>query len=70
MQVKKFDDYSKLNNEMSKYRIYCKCGHSVLIYPFEKRDKKLCSYCGNLVYKNDLTKFKCLLSKKMKEVEL
>lgn len=67
--LSKSDNYSKISNEMSKYRIYCQCGHSVIIYPFERRNKKICSYCGNLVYKNELERFKDLLMKKKREVD-
>lgn len=69
MESRRYDDYSKLSNEISKYRTYCCCGHSVVIYPFEKKKSKVCSFCGNLVYKNELEKFKDLLIKKKKEVE-
>lgn len=68
--MNKMDEYNKKSNEMSKYKVYCKCGHSTVIYPFEHKNKKICSWCGNYVYKNQLEKFKDLLIKKKKEVEL
>nr|DAE91238.1 MAG TPA: alpha-aminoadipate carrier protein [Caudoviricetes sp.] len=41
----------------------CRCGHSVVIYPFEKRIKKLCSWCGEYVYINEREEFKDKLMK-------
>lgn len=38
--------------EIDKYKYYCKCGNSAIIYPFEKRQKKLCDWCGNYIYAN------------------
>lgn len=67
---RKESNQSKITNECAKYKVYCKCGHSVIIYPCEHRVKKICSWCGHTVYKNDLEKFKDLLIKKKREVEL
>lgn len=49
-------DY-KLMKERTKYRVYCKCGHSMVFYPIENKDKKICSWCGNYVYKDNKTEF-------------
>lgn len=46
---------TKLESERAKY--YCKCGHSLTIYPMEKRIKKLCSWCGHYVYINKRVEF-------------
>ena len=43
---------TKLIDERHKYRIKCKCGHIVHIYPFERRNKKICSWCNHYVYIN------------------
>ena len=48
--VMNFKDQKKLMEEASKYKYYCKCGHTVVIYPFEKRERKICSWCGQYVY--------------------
>lgn len=48
----------KMAKERSKYKIYCECGHSIIIYPFEHKNKKLCSHCGKYVYKNKEEEFK------------
>lgn len=53
-----FKNDSKISSERAKYKIYCKCGHSLVFYPFEKRKKKLCSHCGYYVYLNKKEEFK------------
>lgn len=45
-------------------RYYCKCGHSVVILPREK--KVLCSYCGHWVFKNEKDEFVYRLKEKLK----
>lgn len=52
------EEMIKRVNEISKYKYYCKCGHSVIIYPMEGRNKKICSWCGNWVYVNKKEEFK------------
>ena len=47
----------RLDNERSKYKVYCRCGHSLTIYPMEKKIKKLCSWCGHYVYINKRVEF-------------
>ena len=47
---------SKYYNELSKYRQKCKCGHSVFIV--NKKNKVLCTWCHNYVYKTKLDEFK------------
>lgn len=49
---------TKLIDERHKYRIKCKCGHIVHIYPFERRNKKICSWCKHYVYINHKEEFK------------
>lgn len=70
MRKRRDPESSKLSNERTKYKVYCKCGHSMILYPCEHKIKKICTWCGNYVYKNDLEKFKDLLTNKKKEVEL
>lgn len=41
---------AKLDEEASKYKYYCSCGHSIVIYPFERRDSKECDWCHKLVF--------------------
>lgn len=55
----------KMVEERTKFRIYCDCGHSMVLFPFEHRNKKICSYCGKYVYKNEKEKFKEKLGAKI-----
>lgn len=48
----------KIMEERYRFKIYCKCGHSLVIFPFEHKNKKICSYCGNYVYTNKHEEFK------------
>lgn len=58
--------------EKKKYTVYCKCGHSMAIYPMEHKTKKICSWCGYYVYKNKKVEFidrlENLLSKNLEGV--
>ena len=36
-------------DERTKYKVKCKCGHSVLMQP--TIEKKLCSWCGYYIYR-------------------
>lgn len=62
--MRKYCVNDKITEEFSNYRVYCKnCGHSMLFYPMEKREKKICSWCQNTVYINDIAEFKDKLNK-------
>ena len=63
-----YKEIEKLSEETSKYKHYCKCGHSVVIYPFEKKDKKLCNWCGRYVYEDPEKQKKYDFKLKMKTV--
>ena len=52
-----FSTSDKRLSEMNKYKVYCKCGHSLVFYPMEHRIKKICSWCGYYVYKDRKTEF-------------
>lgn len=50
-------EIKKFMTEMSDSVIYCKkCGHSVNF--LGKRDRMICNWCGNYIYKDDKTEFK------------
>lgn len=49
MSYKKLDKLDSLN------QVYCKCGHSV---SFRLPYKRLCNYCGRVVYPNKKMWFK------------
>lgn len=55
----------KLAEEATKFSYICQCGHRVVIYPMEHRNKKLCSWCGHYVYVNAKEKFKDELRRKL-----
>lgn len=67
MAYRTFEESKRLQNELDQYRVYCKCGHSIYIYPFEHINKKLCTHCNNFVYVNDREEFKDKLRKEMKK---
>lgn len=64
--MKKMTDDIKLQNELVKYKRYCRCGHSVIITPTAKYNKVLCSWCNQWIFKNDLEMFKYYLKKLLK----
>ena len=58
---KSLKDIKKLEDEIAEQKIRCEhCGHT-MVMPFTER--KICSWCGYWVYKDEKTKFKF----KMKE---
>lgn len=54
---KTYSSDSKRFNEVTKYKVYCKCGHGTVFYPMEHKEKKICSWCGYYVYKDKQTEF-------------
>lgn len=56
-----FKEESRLFRELSKFRVRCKCSHSVYI---GRMDRMMCSHCGEWVYRTPELQFKY----KMKEV--
>ena len=63
----KFKDIEKYASEMQKFKIKCKCSHTVII-PYNV-DLKICSYCGHYVFKDKKTEFKYKMNKALKEVK-
>lgn len=57
-------EYNRMVKEYEKVRVYCKCGHSVIIPAWV--DRKLCNWCGRYVKQDKKTKFKYELRKKMR----
>lgn len=66
-QYLKWKEDTRRQQEMSKIRRKCSCSHSVIIPVWI--DKKVCSYCGRLVYKDDETKFKYKLFYAIRKIE-
>lgn len=56
-----FDSDTKKFKELDKYKVRCKCSHTFIL---SRRDRALCSHCGNWVYKTPQLEFKY----KMKEL--
>ena len=49
-------DIIKLMEEQQKSKITCPCGHRVLIST--RKDRMICSWCKNYVYKDKATEFR------------
>ena len=49
-------ELDKILNDITKSRIKCKCGHSVVLP--NRADKAICNWCGNYVFKNKEVEFK------------
>lgn len=50
-----FEEESRLFNQIVENSVKCKCSHSVTIM---KADRKICSHCGNWVYRTPMLEFK------------
>lgn len=50
-------------DERTKYKVKCKCGHSILMQP--TIEKKLCSWCGYYIYREQKVEFKDMLLRKL-----
>lgn len=50
-----FKEVEKLHDFFQENKIVCKCGHRVYI---GRKDKIVCSWCGNYVYKDKKLEFK------------
>jgi hypothetical protein len=62
------EEWKRLSEEYDKVKYQCKnCGHKVVIPYF--REKQLCSWCKNYVFKNEIDEFKYRLNEKRKEVK-
>ena len=54
----KYSLNKKIMKERNQFKVYCSCGHSMVIFPFEKKNKKVCRYCGKYVYISKQEEFK------------
>ena len=52
------------SHKISKYRVVCKCSHTIIM---PNADRKICSHCGNWVYRTPEIEFKYKLQEKMKD---
>lgn len=61
------EDETRLENVRRQFKYKCECcGWFNVIYPFEKRDKKVCKNCGHYVYTSKQAEFKDKLKGVMK----
>ena len=59
-----YEEDTKYFNELAKFRVMCKCGHSVIIKPSKK--KVICTFCGRYVFRRKEDEFKYRLKEKLK----
>lgn len=57
-------DMEKIEKSKALYRVKCQCGAKTTIV---ETDRKICYRCGRWVYKNEKTKFKYEMLKRLKE---
>jgi len=50
------EEFKKLTNAEDKVKYTCKCGRRVIIS--SQKDKEICSWCGNYVFKNKKDEYK------------
>lgn len=55
--------YSNLQNNLTPYKRTCKCGHVVHVF----KDKKICTFCGRYVFKDEKTEFLYRIKCKVKK---
>lgn len=60
--MKNKTETEKLSHCMTNETVKCKCGHSVFLPA--SQPVKICSHCNNLVFKNEKTKFKFMLTRR------
>lgn len=56
-------DIEKKRRFVTDNAVKCQCGHSL----FFKRDYIICTWCGNMVFRNDKAKFKYKLNQAIKK---
>ena len=59
-----FKEVETLHQYFQDNKITCKCGHRVYV---GNKEKIVCSWCGNYVYRDKLTEFKENLKKEMRK---
>lgn len=57
----------KLTEAYAKLTIRCKCGHSIIIT--KQNPVKICSHCGNIVYRDPREYFKWKLNSQKKALK-
>ena len=54
----------KLEKSISKNKVKCKCGHTIVI---SSADRTICGVCGSWIYRTPEIEFRYKLMKKIKE---
>lgn len=62
--VLSMDEFNRQTAEYDKVKYRCKCGHRVIIPHW--RDKGLCNWCHNYVYKDKKLEFKERIKEKLR----
>lgn len=62
--MKMFKNEIKRAKDIAKYRIKCKCSHVVIM---TNLDRKICTHCGNWIYKNKQIEFKYKMQEHLKK---
>ena len=55
MKIPKYDRLQKLMDAQAEYSFQCKCGRKEIIPVWA--DKKICTWCGNTIYRNKKAEF-------------
>jgi len=58
------EEFKKLTNAEDKVKYTCKCGRRVIIS--SQKDKEICSWCGNYVFKNKKDEVKYRVKERIK----
>lgn len=58
-----YDQMTEKMHQQKEHTIKCKCGHSVIVVP--TLPKKMCTWCGNWVFRNKKEEFKYRLMEKI-----
>lgn len=61
----RYDEDTKIFKEISNFKVKCSCGHTFAT----TKEKDLCSWCGNYVYKDKKNEFAEKLMKEIKTKE-
>lgn len=51
-RTRSFQNIEKMSSYAADNTYICKCGCRTIIYPMEKRERKICRHCGYYVYKD------------------
>lgn len=60
----KLENPIKYAEELSKGKVKCSCGHSVIMPPHY--DKIICNWCGNYAFRNKKAEFEYRMQEKLR----